>query len=78
MILIPFIIGVVMVFYNSRNGLGWVLALGSLVALVVGVIRSIRFSFVGMSAFDLIVILVLLFGGLGLLLASMRPTKGPF
>jgi len=72
MIMIPFIFGVGMIFYNSRNFIGWLLALGSLVALIFGVIASIKFTFRAMSAFDLIVILVLSAGGLGLFLRSLR------
>lgn len=72
MILIPFLFGVGMVFYNSRNPLGWLLTIGSLVALVFGVIASLRFNMRSMSAFDLIVILILTVGGLGLFLRSLR------
>ena len=72
MIMIPFIFGVGLIFYNSKNILGWVLGLGSITALVFGVISSIRFSFRTMSAFDLIVILILAIGGLGLFLRSLK------
>jgi hypothetical protein len=72
MIMIPFMFGVGMIFYNSRNLIGWLLSVGSLVALIFGVIASIKFSFRSMSAFDLIVILVLSVGGLGMFLRSLR------
>jgi hypothetical protein len=72
MVLIPLIFGVVIIFYNAKNPLGWVLSCGSLLALGFGVIRSVQFHFGAMSAFDLITILVLLFGGLGLWLSSLR------
>ncbi|MFT7685888.1 MAG: hypothetical protein ACI9FB_001233 [Candidatus Azotimanducaceae bacterium] len=72
MVMIPFMFGVGMIFYNSRNLFGWILALGSIVALVFGVISSIQFTFKAMSAFDLIVILVLSIGGLGLFLRSLK------
>ena len=71
MIMIPFLIGVGIIFYNRRNLLGWILACGSLVAMIFGVIASIHFQFRSMSAFDLIVILVLAFGGVGLFLRSL-------
>jgi hypothetical protein len=74
MILIPFIIGVGLIFFNGRNWLGWGLAVGSLVALVVGVIASVQFVFHTMTLFDLLCILVLTVGGAGLLLRSLRPT----
>lgn len=73
MVMIPFIFGIGMIFYNSKNYFGWILAGGSLVALMFGVIASVNFSFQRMSAFDLIVILVLAFGGLGLFLRSLYP-----
>lgn len=75
MILIPFIFGVGIIFYNAKNWLGWLLAGGALVALIFGVIASLRFGFSGMSAFDLLVILVLSMGGLGLFLRSLQNFK---
>ncbi len=75
MIMIPFIFGVGLIFYNSKNYVGWVLAGVSLISLMFGVIASVNFSFQRMSAFDLIVILVLAFGGLGLFLRSLYPSQ---
>ena len=71
LILIPFIFGVGLIFYNGRNWLGWLLAIGSVIALVAGVLANIQLQFSAMSVFDLLVILVLLFGGLGLFLRSL-------
>jgi uncharacterized protein len=61
-----------MIFFNSKSSLGWLVAMGSLVALVLGVIVSTRFSLQHMNAFQLLVILVLMVGGLGMWLGSMR------
>ena len=72
MIMIPFIFGIAMVFYNVKSLLGWVLALGSLGALIFAVIASLHFNLRSMSLFELIVILILAFGGLALFLSSMR------
>ena len=69
MVLIPFMFGVGMIFYNARNWFGWLLAGGSLLALIFGVIANMTI------AFDLIVILVLLVGGIGLFLRSLRDFK---
>ena len=71
-IMLPFIFGIGMIFYNSKNIFGWILSLGSITALIFGVISSIRFSFKTMTSFDLIVILVLAVGGLGLFLRSLK------
>jgi len=70
-ILIVFMFGVGMFFYNAKNIIGWLVAAGSLVALIFGVIANAHLSLAYLSAFDLIVILVLLCGGLGLLLSAM-------
>jgi len=75
MVMFPFIFGVGIIFYNSRNIIGWLLALGSITALIFGVIASIQFRFAHMSAFDLSMILVLSMGGLGLFLRSLRDFK---
>ena len=72
MILIPFMFGVGMIFYNSKNWFGWGIAGASLVALIFGVIATMTLQLAQMSAFDLIVILVLLVGGIGLFLRSLR------
>jgi len=72
MIMIPFMFGVGMIFYNAKNIFGWLLAAGSLTALIFGVISSIQFQMRPMSAFDLAVILVLTVGGLGLFLRSLK------
>jgi len=71
MIMIPFLFGVGMIFYNRRSSLGWLLTVGSAVALIFGVLSTVNFTLRGMSAFDLMVILVLAFGGIGLLLRSL-------
>jgi len=75
MILIPLIFGIGMIFYNARNPLGWLLFVGSLIAIVVGVIASIHFSLRGMSLFELLIILTLFIGGVGLFLSSLRSSS---
>ena len=72
MILFPFIFGVGFIFYNARSWIGWALAGGSVLAMVAGVIASLRIQMAAMSIFDLMVILILLVGGIGLSLRSLR------
>lgn len=76
MVFIPFMLGVGMIFYKGRSWLGWGLAAGSVLALVVGVVSSTQLIFNRLSAFDLIVIFVLVAGGLGLFLRSLRGSGG--
>lgn len=71
-VLIPFIFGIGLIFFNANNILGWVLSIGAISALIFGVISTLRFSLRTMTSFDLIVILVLSVGGLGLFLRSLK------
>lgn len=75
MIFIPMIIGIMMVFYNGRSILGWALFVISLGAMIAGVITSLSIRMQSMSAIDAIIIFVLAFGGLGMFLRSLRPSK---
>ncbi len=75
MILIPILFGIGMIFWNSKNIFGWLLAGGSVIALIFGVLSSLHFRIRPMSLFDLLVILTLTVGGLALFLKSLRPTK---
>jgi hypothetical protein len=75
MVLFPFMFGIGMIFYNSKNVLGWLLSIGSLAILTFGVISSIGFNLRQMNAFELIGILVLMIGGIGLFLGSLRASN---
>lgn len=76
-ILIPFLLGIGAIFYDSRKIWGWLLAAASLIALVAGVIANLNIRLVSMSLFDLLVILVLIVGGVGIMLRSLRNTSLP-
>jgi len=78
MVMVPFIFGIGLIFYNGKNYLGWILAIGSISAMLFGVITSISFHLRPMSAFDLITILVLAVGGLGLFFRSLRTIDNNF
>lgn len=72
MILIPFFIGVFMVFWNSKNILGWLLSGLSVVALIAGIIVNIRMTLMPMSGFDILVLIVLMAGGAGMFFSSLK------
>lgn len=71
-LLIPFVFGVGWIFYNARAPWGWILAAGSLAAIVLGVLMSLSITLQTMSLLNLIIILVLTVGGLGLFARSLR------
>jgi uncharacterized protein len=72
MLLLPFMLGLGMIFYNSKKNTGWILAVGSISLLMIGIITSINFTLAGMSALDILIILTCIAGGLGLFLSSLR------
>lgn len=71
-LLIPFMFGIGWIFYNARSIWGWVLAGGALAAIIFGVIMSLSITMRTMSLLNLIIILVLMVGGLGLFARSLR------
>lgn len=75
-ILVPFIFGIGMIFFERKNILGWTLAVLSIAALFFGVVTSFQFVWRSMSAFDTLVVLVLTVGGLGMFLRSLTDRKG--
>ena len=75
MIFVPFLFGVGLVFFSARNWLGWLLTGGSLVALIFGVLANLTIQLTRLTAFELIVILVLLVGGIGLFARSLFPVR---
>jgi len=70
--LVPFIFGVLILFFNGRSVVGWLLLFAGVVMMLAGIILNLQIYFQHTSLFELIVILVLLFGGLGLLARGLR------
>ncbi len=72
MILIPFFIGIFMIFWNSRNIFGWLISGLSVVALIAGIIVNIRMTLMPMTGFDILMLIVLMAGGAGMFFSSLR------
>lgn len=71
-LLIPFMVGVGWIFYNARAPWGWILACGALMAIIFGVLINLNITMRSMSLLNLLIILVLMVGGLGLFARSLR------
>ena len=72
--LVPFLIGLGLVFYNGRSVLGWLLIFVGAVIIVSGVLANMTVYFRSTSLFNTLIMLVLLVGGLGLVARSLRPS----
>ena len=70
--LIPFIVGVGMLFFNGRSVVGWLLLTAGLVIVLAGIIANLHIYFRPTSLFNTLLMLVLLFGGIGMLARSLR------
>jgi len=70
-----FVLGVGMMFFNSKNIIAWLITIGSVAFLIIGVIMNLNVSLASMDAFSFLSILVLVGGGAGLLLGSMRKSS---
>jgi hypothetical protein len=72
LMLIPLIAGIAFLFFNGKSIIGWVLTIGGALIIFLGVIVSLRFYFPQTSLYNLIIMLVLLLGGIGLVFRSLR------
>jgi hypothetical protein len=70
--LIPFIIGIGLLFFDGKSVAGWLLTIAGLVIILVGILVSLHIYFQPTSLFNTLLMLVLLFGGLGLIFRSLK------
>lgn len=70
--LLPMMIGIGMLFFNGRSIFGWLLTVAGALFILGGILINLHIYFQPTSLFNVIVMLVLLFGGLGLVARSLR------
>jgi hypothetical protein len=70
--LLPFIVGVGLLFFNGKSVLGWLLLTAGLVIIFAGVLMNLRIYFRPTSLYNTLVMLALLAGGIGLIARSLR------
>lgn len=70
--LLPFIVGVLMLFFDGRSRLGWLLLVAGVVIILAGIIMNLRIYFEPTSLFNTLTMLFLLAGGIGLVARSLR------
>jgi len=71
--LIPFIFGIGFLFFNGKSVAGWLLTVAGLVIILAGILVSLHIYFQPTTLFNTLLMLILLFGGLGLLMRSLKP-----
>ena len=70
--LVPLLVGIMMLFFDGKSKLGWLLTFGGALIILAGIITNLTIFFRPTSLFNTILILVLLFGGVGLIARSLR------
>ena len=71
--LLPFIVGVGFLFFDGKSLAGWILTIGGLAIIIVGILMSLHIYFHPTTLFNTLMMLVLLFGGLGLIFRALKP-----
>lgn len=73
--LLPFIIGIAFLFFDGRSIVGWILTVIGAVIVFAGILTNLDVYFRPTSLFNTLVMLVLLFGGVGLVARALRPAR---
>ena len=70
--LLPLLVGVAFLFYTGKSIVGWLLTGLGLTIILAGILMNMDIYFRQTTLFNTIVMLGLLFGGLGLIARSLR------
>jgi hypothetical protein len=70
--LLPLLVGVAFLFYNGKSIVGWLLTIAGAAIIIASVLMHMDIYFRQTTLFNTIIMLVLLFGGLGLVARSLR------
>jgi len=71
--LLPMLFGVAILFWKGRSTLGWFLTIAGALFILAGVLANMHIYIRSTSLFNILVMLILLVGGVGLIARSMRP-----
>ncbi len=70
--LLPLIFGIGILFFNGKSIVGWILLFIGIVVIFTAIIMNLQIYFQPTSLFNTIAMLILLFGGIGLIVRSLR------
>jgi hypothetical protein len=70
--LVPFIFGIGFLFFDGKSVAGWLLTIAGLVIILAGILMCLHIYFQPTTLFNTLVMITLLFGGLGLVLRSLK------
>jgi hypothetical protein len=70
--LIPLLVGVAFLFYNGKSVVGWLLTIVGATIILAGVLMNMDIYFRPTSLYNTLMMLGLLFGGIGVIAKSLR------
>ena len=70
--LVPFLVGVGMLFFDGKSKIGWALLTAGVVIILAGILVNMSIYFRSTSLFNTLMMLVLLAGGIGLIVKAVR------
>ena len=70
--LIPLVIGIAVLFFNAKSMVGWIIAGASILIIFTGVLSNLVIYFRQTSLFNVLLMLTLFAGGLGLMARAFR------
>lgn len=73
--LLPLLFGIGILFYDGRSVIGRLLTAAGALVIVAGIIANLQIHFRTTSLFELLVMLVLLIGGIGLIIRAVLPME---
>ena len=71
--LIPMLLGIGILFYDGSSKVGWIVASLGLLIIIAGVVANLQIHFRRTSLWNTVLILVLIAGGIGVIVRSVRP-----
>jgi len=71
--LLVMLIGIGVLFFSGRSVIGWIMIVIGAIMIFLSVITNLVVYFMPTSLFETIIVLGLVFGGLGLVARSLRP-----
>ncbi|MGL4773216.1 MAG: hypothetical protein ACRC2K_06585 [Clostridium sp.] len=69
--LIPLLIGIIMLFFNEKNILGWILFVGGILLILVGILMGLKIRFMPVTLFQNILMYGCVAAGIGLALKGL-------
>ena len=74
--LLPLLIGVGILFFNGRSTAGWLLTIVGAAIILAGILMNMSIYFRPTSLFDTLIMLILMAGGLGFIMRSLKAQSG--